>query len=208
MKNWLVYTLGFTAQLLFSGRMISQWFLSERSKKVITPNYFWHASLLASCLLFLYGYLRNDFAIMLGQFLTYFIYIRNLQIEAVWSKLHYILRYLIYAIPIMVIGYVVALMEFDLATYFKNENIPGWLVILGIAAQLIFVLRFVYQWLYSERKRRSSLPLGFWLLSTTGSSMIIIYAVLRKDPVLFAGHIFGLIMYLRNIYIHINEVKG
>ncbi|MBT8319255.1 MAG: lipid-A-disaccharide synthase N-terminal domain-containing protein, partial [Gramella sp.] len=54
----------------------------------------------------------------------------------------------------------------------------------------------------------SSLPLGFWLLSTLGSSIIITYAVFREDPVLLAGHGFGLIMYLRNINIQKNEAKG
>ncbi len=78
MSNWLIYTIGFVAQILFSSRLIIQWLSSEREKKVITPTLFWTLSLIASFLLFIYGYLRNDFAIMLGQALTYFIYIRNL----------------------------------------------------------------------------------------------------------------------------------
>ena len=75
MSNWVIYTVGFFAQLLFSGRLILQWILSEKSKKVLTPSLFWKLSLIASFLLFVYGYLRDDFAIMLGQALTYFIYI-------------------------------------------------------------------------------------------------------------------------------------
>ena len=86
MSNWIIYSVGFLAQLLFSGRLVLQWILSEKSKKVLTPSLFWKLSLIASFLLFVYGYLREDFAIMLGQALTYFIYIRNLQLQGEWQK--------------------------------------------------------------------------------------------------------------------------
>ena len=95
MSNWLIYTIGFIAQILFSSRLIIQWIYSEREKKVITPTLFWTLSLIASFLLFVYGYLRNDFAIMLGQGLTYFIYIRNLQLQNQWQKFHWITRMLL-----------------------------------------------------------------------------------------------------------------
>ena len=86
MSDWVIYAIGFTAQLLFSGRLLLQWILSEKNNKVVTPSLFWKLSLLASFLLFVYGYLRDDFAIMLGQSLTYYIYIRNLQLQGQWQK--------------------------------------------------------------------------------------------------------------------------
>ncbi len=208
MSNWLVYALGFTAQLLFSGRMILQWLLSEKSKKIITPVIFWQLSLLASFLLFIYGYLRDDFAIMLGQALTYFIYIRNLQLQGEWIKFPKVFRIFLWIFPLIIVIYGFNNNEYNAARLFRNEDIPFWLLILGSVAQLIFNLRFIYQWIYSEKKKISSLPLGFWLLSLTGSGLILVYAVYRKDPVLLAGHGFGLIMYIRNIYIHKNEIKG
>ena len=88
-----------------------------------------------------------------------------------------------------------------MAKLFKNEAIPVWLLILGSIAQIIFTLRFVYQWIYSEKNKESSLPFGFWLLSLIGSIMILIYAIIRKDPVLFVGHIMGSAIYFRNILI-------
>ena len=208
MNNWLVYALGFTAQLLFSGRMILQWLLSEKSKKIITPVIFWQLSLFASFLLFVYGYLRDDFAIMLGQALTYFIYIRNLQLQGEWNKFPRILRFFLWIFPLIIVVYGFNNNEYNAERLFRNENIPFWLLILGSVAQLIFNLRFIYQWIYSEKKKISSLPLGFWLLSLAGSGLILIYAVFRRDPVLLAGHGFGLIMYIRNIYIQKNEIKG
>ncbi|MDX1543479.1 MAG: lipid-A-disaccharide synthase N-terminal domain-containing protein [Christiangramia sp.] len=208
MSNWLIYALGFTAQLLFSGRMILQWLLSEKSKKIITPVIFWQLSLFASFLLFVYGYLRDDFAIMFGQALTYFIYIRNLQLQGEWIRFPRFLRVFLWIFPLLIVIYGFNNNEYNAARLFRNDDIPFWMIILGSVAQLIFNLRFLYQWIYSEKRRISSLPMGFWLLSLLGSSLILIYAVFRKDPVLLAGHSFGLIMYMRNIYIHKNEIKG
>lgn len=207
MSNWVIYSVGFFAQILFSGRSVFQWILSEKSKKVLTPSLFWKMSLVASFLMFLYGYLRSDFAIMLGQTLTYFIYIRNLQLQGEWIRLNKYLRFLLWIFPILIVilGYNNNI--YDVERLFKNEAIPFWLLMLGIISQVVFTLRFIYQWIYSEKQKESLLPLGFWLLSLAGSSLILIYAIFRSDPVLFAGHIFGIIMYARNMVILRKELK-
>ena len=201
MSDWLIYAVGFLAQLLFSGRTLFQWIISEKHKKVLTPRLFWQLSLIASFLLFVYGWLRDDFAIMLGQTLTYFIYIRNLQLQGEWKKLPLFFRGFLWIFPIVVVIYGYNNNAYDLNDFFRNEAIPVWLIILGSVAQVIFTFRFIYQWIYSERKKESSLPMGFWLLSIAGSSLILAYAIIRKDPVLFAGHILGLTVYLRNVFI-------
>jgi lipid-A-disaccharide synthase-like uncharacterized protein len=114
---------------------------------------------------------------------------------------------LIFVFPVIVVVYSFFNSEYDLQKLFQNEAIPLWLLILGIVAQIIFTLRFLYQWIYSEKQKKSSLPLGFWWLSLAGSSLILIYAILRKDPVLLIGHLFGALMYIRNIIIHHNEIR-
>ena len=201
MSTWLIYTIGFVAQILFSARLLLQWILSERNKRVMTPSLFWKLSLLASFLLFVYGYLREDFAIMLGQSLTYFIYIRNLHLQGHWQKAHWAFRAFLIAFPIGIVAYAYNNGKYDIDLLLNNEAIPQWLLILGIVSQVLFTLRFVYQWLYSEKKKQSHLPMGFWVLSVTGASLILLYAVFRKDPVLLFGHGAGLIVYLRNIVI-------
>ncbi|MCA0932681.1 lipid-A-disaccharide synthase N-terminal domain-containing protein [Lutimonas saemankumensis] len=201
MSDWLIYSLGFSAQILFSSRLIIQWIQSEKVKKVITPLIFWQLSLLASFLLFVYGWFRDDFAIMLGQVITYFVYIRNLQLNGFWKKLPLFLRGFLFLAPFLILWYSFNNNQIDVERVFKNENIPWWLIVLGSVAQVIFNLRFIYQWIYSEKRKESVLPLGFWFLSVTGSSLIIIYAVLRRDPVLFVGHLFGTVVYIRNIYL-------
>ena len=199
MSNWLIYTIGFVAQILFSSRLVVQWITSEKQRKVITPTLFWTLSLIASFLLFVYGYLRDDFAIMLGQTLTYFIYIRNLQLQNQWNKFHWSLRLFLYSVPTLMVIYYYNNNVIDTDALFRNEAIPVWLLWLGIISQVVFTLRFVYQWLYSEFKKTSSLPLGFWLLSLVGSGLILTYAIFRRDPVLFIGHLLGSAIYIRNL---------
>lgn len=86
-----------------------------------------------------------------------------------------------------------------------NEDIPVWLLILGVGSQIIFTFRFIYQWLYSEKYKVSELPVGFWRLSAVGAALNLIYAGFRKDPVLLVGHIAGLTIYVRNIMIWKNQ---
>lgn len=202
-----IYSVGFLAQLMFSGRLVIQWFLSEKQKRVLTPSTFWWLSLGASFLLFVYGYLREDFAIMLGQSLTYFLYIRNLQLQGQWVKTPKLLRWFLLIFPVLLVIYGYNNGDYDVEKLFKNEDIPLWLLILGSIAQVIFTLRFIYQWIYSERKKKSSLPLGFWLLSLIGGLLILTYAILRKDPVLFVGHLMGVFIYFRNMRLSIGIDK-
>jgi lipid-A-disaccharide synthase-like uncharacterized protein len=203
--SWVIYGIGFIAQALFSSRLIIQWFLSEKQKKVVTPALFWGLSLFASLLLYIYGYLRDDFAIMLGQSLTYFIYIRNLQLQNNWKKIPVVIRCFFYLVPVILVIYYFNNNVIDINKLFKNDAIPPWLLVLGIVSQVIFTLRFVYQWLYSEKQKQSVLPMGFWLLSNLGSLLILTYAIFRKDPVLFIGHIMGVTIYTRNIILLLKQ---
>ena|SRR5690606_514291 len=205
--NWLIYSIGFFAQILFSARLLHQWISSEKLKRVCTPTLFWFLSLLASFLLFIYGWLRDDFAIMLGQILSYFIYIRNLQLQGKWKGSPLILRWFLVLFPILIITYGYNNNSYDLNALFENEHIPLWLLLMGIVAQITFTFRFVYQWIYSERRKLSCFPKGFWQLSLTGAVLILIYAVFRKDPVLFVGHFVGSIIYVRNLFI-LNRQDG
>jgi len=202
MNNAIVLSIGFTAQILFSLRLIIQWITSEKKKEVTTPSIFWFFSLFGSILLFIYGDLRSDFAIMLGQGLNYFIYIRNLQLQNKWKKFPALIRIILYLFPLLITIYFFNNNELDIQQLFKNENIPFWLLSLGIISQITFNFRFIVQWIYSEKRKESHLPIIFWFLSFIGALLIIIYAIFRKDIVLFSGQMFGFIIYTRNIIIY------
>ena len=74
----------------------------------------------------------------------------------------------------------------------------GW-VIFGLLGQIIFSLRFIIQWIVSERKGESHIPLPFWYLSLAGGLVLLIYAIHIKDPVFTMGQSVGLVVYIRNL---------
>jgi lipid-A-disaccharide synthase-like uncharacterized protein len=90
----------------------------------------------------------------------------------------------------------------NLATYLHDVFVikfDGW-VILGFAAQAFFTMRFVVQWIASERARKSVIPVAFWFFSIGGGILLLIYALYRRDPVFIAGQALGLVVYVRNLY--------
>jgi len=199
MDSLYIYAIGFIAQALFSARLIVQWIKSEKAGKTLSPILFWQLSILASWMLFIYGLLRDDFAIIMGQVIAYSIYIRNLHIQNNWKSLPIVTRGIAITTPVLVLLFMLKNWEFHYQQLFKNEDIPTLLLLWGVAGQITFTFRFVYQWIYSERKGESLLPMGFWIISIIGSIMILSYAIYRKDPVLFFGQGFGLLVYTRNI---------
>ena len=197
----MIYIVGFLAQLLFSARLLLQWIMSEKAKKVVSPSIFWKLSLLGAYLLFIYGWLRDDFAIILGQLISYYIYIWNLNKKESWQKMPARIRYILALTPVVAVLFMLKDARGFVEQFFLNENIPLWLLLFGSMGQIIFTLRFVYQWVYSMKKNESLLPLGFWLISLTGSLIIVAYALYRRDPVLILGQSTGLVVYCRNIYL-------
>jgi lipid-A-disaccharide synthase-like uncharacterized protein len=84
-----------------------------------------------------------------------------------------------------------------MGTWIRGEW--GWMLF-GGAAQTVFAMRFVWQWIVSERRKEMVVPLGFWYLSITGGIMLTIYTVFRTgDPVLITGQAAGLFIYIRNL---------
>jgi lipid-A-disaccharide synthase-like uncharacterized protein len=81
------------------------------------------------------------------------------------------------------------------------------LLVLGFVAQGLFASRFLVQWIASERAKRSVVPISFWFLSVSGGALLLVYAVLRKDPVFILGQASGLIIYSRNLYLIYRERK-
>lgn len=79
-----------------------------------------------------------------------------------------------------------------------------WLIF-GFAAQLCFFLRFLIQWIVSERKKKMTIPMIFWYLSLAGGSGLLIYAIHIRDPVFVVGQSVGVFIYIRNIMLVRNE---
>ena len=197
--HWIVYTIGFAAQFFFAGRTLFQWLYSERKKEVTSPSAYWGLSVIGAFLMFVYGVMRDDFSIILGQFISYFVYLWNLDAKGLWKKFSPVLKAVLVLTPFIAVGLLLHDAKSFVANMFQNEDIPLWLVLFGSAGQIIFTLRFIYQWFYSHRRHESVLPRGFWIISLIGSGVIVAYGIFRKDPVLILGQSFGFVAYVRNL---------
>jgi len=74
-------------------------------------------------------------------------------------------------------------------------------IIIGFIGQALFSMRFIVQWIASERLRRSIIPRAFWYFSLAGGVTLLAYAIHKQDPVFIAGQGLGLVVYLRNLYL-------
>jgi len=86
-------------------------------------------------------------------------------------------------------------------------EIPKIWLIIGFAGQIIFGARFLVQWICSEIKKESHIPIVFWYLSIGGGMILLTYAIFRKDPVFILGQSTGLIVYLRNLRLIFQKKK-
>lgn len=87
-------------------------------------------------------------------------------------------------------------------------------VCVGFAGQALFTSRFLVQWIASERKGESVLPIIFWHLSLGGGLLLLLYAISRSDPVIITGQALGVIVYARNLVLvyrkerHLREMRS
>ncbi|QMU28594.1 lipid-A-disaccharide synthase N-terminal domain-containing protein [Adhaeribacter radiodurans] len=203
--DYFIYGIGLLAQLLFSARLLLQWIQSEKAGKVLSPASFWTTSIIASILLMIYGALREDVVVIGGQVISYFIYLRNLKLKNLWSEVPFVIRWLAILFPFFTFAWLFLYDNYTWNHLLEHNKISGALIAWGGLGQVVFTLRFVYQWYFSERLQQSVIPNGFWLISLVGSLMIMSYAVIRLDPVLFIGQIFGVVVYIRNFIIGTRE---
>ena len=78
---------------------------------------------------------------------------------------------------------------------------PNFWLAWGFGAQGLFFMRFLVQWIASERKKQSVVPIAFWYFSLSGGAMLLSYAIYKKDPVFILGQGMGLIIYIRNLWL-------
>jgi len=79
------------------------------------------------------------------------------------------------------------------------QKCTSWWVVIGLLGQLLFGLRYVVQWIASERAKRSVIPVAFWRLSLTGSMVLLVYAIYIADPVFILANLFTGLVFVRNL---------
>jgi lipid-A-disaccharide synthase-like uncharacterized protein len=87
----------------------------------------------------------------------------------------------------------------DLSVRYPKFQLDVWLI-LGFIGQAMFTMRFIVQWIASEKKKESVIPVAFWYLSLAGGLVILFYAIHRMDPVFILAYLPGNFIYLRNLY--------
>lgn len=198
---WLIASVGFIAQGFFAGRTVIQWLRSEKEHKLVSPTIFWVLSLLGSGVMFFYGVLRDDFSIILGQVLMYYIYIWNLKIKGPLGPDARKRRIVLMLVPVVIIV-MMACSGVDYASlFFESKDVPMGLVLFGSLGQLLFALRFVLQWHVSRKVGESIMPVPFWIVSLVAALLVLVYGIIRSDIVLIVSQVAGMFIYARNVWI-------
>ena len=87
----------------------------------------------------------------------------------------------------------------DLSNFLKDFEITSPWHLLGLAGTLMFSMRFIVQWIVSERRKESVIPIAFWYLSIFGSLLSLVYAFARREPVFILQFMFNSFIYVRNL---------
>jgi lipid-A-disaccharide synthase-like uncharacterized protein len=86
----------------------------------------------------------------------------------------------------------------DLSTKYPTFQLDFWLIF-GFIGQAMFTMRFIVQWIASEKKKESVIPVSFWYFSLAGGLIVLFYAIHRMDPVFILAYLPGNFIYFRNL---------
>ena len=193
-----VYLLGLSGMGIYGSRILIQWYMSEKSHQVESPGIYWVLSSIGAVVLYIYGWLRKDFSIIFGESVGYYIYMWNIGVMGLYRKVPRFVFVLQALFPVLILALIVRDIPTFSATFLHNSDVPRNLLLFGVAGQLVYEIRSVYQLVYSYRRKASFLPLGHWVLAVAGSAMIITYGLIRHDWVLVIGQ-FSIFFSFRNL---------
>ncbi len=215
---WALFwkTVGVTGGLIFFGRFYLQWYVSERRKRSVVPVGFWYMSGVGALMLFPYAvfYLQSPVGALSYSF-NIVVYTRNL--VHIWREKGVLSRersLLVHGIAGAVCLAAMALVAY---TWFNeyhathpDEAVRTWMLIaVGTVGQALFACRFFLQWVVTEAKRKSVVPVIFWHISVVASLLQIISYAPRGEWVFALGLAATLPVYLRNLWlIHMRHVPA
>lgn len=213
LQNWgfgLGDAIGLVAALIFYGRFYLQWYTSERLKRSVVPIGFWYMSSAGSLLLFGYGVYVQSAVGTLSHCFNTLIYARNL--IHVWRARGTLSRRRSLIVHGLALGAIVVAVGLLVFTWFNvlhsTRTSPEvdagrtWFWIgVGVAGQGLFAGRFILQWVTTERRRESVIPVAFWYLSVAASVLQLASFVQLRDWIFALGIATTLPIYTRNIWI-------
>jgi len=107
------------------------------------------------------------------------------------------------------LGYYLSHLTSEWGKYFTGMSTVDliWLII-GLLGQSMFMMRFIVQWIHSEKHQKSVIPESFWYLSLIGGLIVLAYGIHRVEPVIILGQLPGTFVYIRNLmFIHRDKKK-
>lgn len=202
--------IGFVAAIIFYGRFYLQWYTTERQGRSVVPVGFWYMSSAGSLLLFGYGVYVQSPVGTLSHCFNIFIYVRNLiHVWRVGGTLTRRRSVIVHGLALAVIAVAVCLLAVTWLNVFDNAR-PGenagaartwfWIAV-GVVGQALFAGRFIVQWLTTEHRRESVIPVAFWYLSVAASILQFASFVQLQDWIFALGIATTLPIYLRNLWI-------
>ena len=186
---WTLF--GLIGNVLFSARVLIQWIASERQKRTVVPVSFWWLSLGATVIFIVYAYGRLEIPFILGFAATLVPYLRNLRIAG--HPEHPPRRSPWIVAAAVVLGCI------PILVFARQEAVQDAWFYFGLFGNAVFGSRFFVQWVQSEKRRQSVMPLSFWYLSLVGSLILLIYSVVRSDLVFILSFLFNVVPYSRNL---------
>lgn len=205
--NTFILIIGLLSQACYAARQLVQWVMTERLKRVVSPTGYWAFSLAGCCFMLWYGWLREDIAILIGQMLSFYVYVLNLDYKGAWHKIPVAVRMVLYSLPIVALVATCIRAPQLVDRFIHNPEIPLWLMCYGTGAQLVFLSRYAYQVVVSVRHKESLLPPTFWAISIVGASLTLIYGIIRLDPILMLGQSVSILIFARNLYIGLRYTR-
>lgn len=197
LELWLV-ACGWIGQAAFAWRTLLQWIVSERRRETVIPRTYWSWSIVGAVLTLVYALGRADPVFVLGALATGLIFVRNAWLEARRPDAAPA-RPALWPLPLGTALFV-AMAWFDAQSEAStlHAGVPLAWSLVGFVGQCAWSGRFVVQWLASERRGFSVLPVSFFTLGLFGSLLLTAYALRRQDWVNVAAYVLNPIPYGRN----------
>ncbi len=136
-----VFIVGFLSQVCYGARQLVQWIMTERFKRVVSPTGYWAFSLAGCCFMLWYGWLREDIVILVGQMLSFYVYVLNLDYKGAWKRIPLPIRIIFYLIPIVALIATAMNAPHLVDRFIHNPEIPLWL---GQSISIIIFSRNLY----------------------------------------------------------------
>ncbi len=204
------HLVGIVAGVLFYGRFVIQWIISELQRRSVIPVVFWYLSISGSLLLLTYAIFLQSPVGALSHCFNMIVYSRNLVL--IWREKGWLtprLSVFIHSVvALVVLLAVLAAARVWLHEYHLTQNVSPsemrqtWFwIFVGVAGQSLFACRFLIQWLVSDKEGRSVVPLSFWYLSIAASTLLAASHIQRNEWVFAIGVAATVVIYARNIYL-------